>query len=64
MPLMYSSDLFQANRVNLYDTETGNYLGHITLSNKTGSLEELKQIHRQIEADHKQEHNPDQLTLF
>ena len=58
---MKSTDLFEIDKVQIFDRLTGNYICTMTLTDSTGDLRSISEYTPQIE---KEEINKNQLQLF
>ncbi len=58
---MKAADLFEIDKVQVFDRLTGNYICTMTLTDSTGDLRSISEYTPQIE---KQEINKNQLQLF
>lgn len=59
---MKSTDLFEIDKVQIFDRLTGNYICTMTLTDSTGDLRSISEYTPQIET--KQETDKNQLQLF
>ena len=58
---MKSTDLFEIDKVQIFDRLTGNYICTMTLTDSTGDTRQISEYTPQIE---KEEINKNQLQLF
>lgn len=59
---MKAADLFEIDKVQVFDRLTGNYICTMTLTDSSGDLRSISEYTPQIEV--KQETNKNQLQLF
>ena len=59
---MKAADLFEIDKVQIFDRLTGNYICTMTLTDSTGDLRQVSEYTPQIET--KQETDKNQLQLF
>jgi hypothetical protein len=59
---MKAADLFEIDKVQIFDRLTGNYICTMTLTDSTGDLRSISEYTPQIET--KQETDKNQLQLF
>ncbi len=59
---MKAADLFEIDKVQIFDRLTGNYICTMTLTDSTGDLRSISEYTPQIET--KQETDKNQLELF
>ena len=59
---MKAADLFEIDKVQIFDRLTGNYICTVTLTDSTGDLRSISEYTPQIET--KQETDKNQLQLF
>ena len=61
---MKSTDLFEIDKVQIFDRLTGNYICTMTLTDSTGDLRSISEYTPEIETKESEYKNPNQTELF
>ena len=61
---MKAPDLFEIDKVQVFDRLTGNYICTMTLTDSTGDLRSISEYTPQIESKENEYKNPNQTELF
>ena len=61
---MKAADLFEIDKVQIFDRLTGNYICTMTLTDSTGDLRSISEYQPEIKTKESEYKNPNQLQLF
>ena len=61
---MKAADLFEIDKVQIFDRLTGNWICTMTLTDSTGDLRSISEYTPQIETKESEYKNPNQTELF